>query len=265
MLLNRLLLNPEVRAVWGTTDGAALLAAYERVWQRKTILRQIYEKWYQEISTELRPGTIVEIGAGTGNFKRWLQARGRSCCTVDILPGRFVNVQADALCLPFRSTSMDNVVMIDALHHFARPSAFLAEATRILRPGGRLLLVEPYVSWWGAFVYRYLHHERVDFHFDENHPTTKEAWDGNAAIPQLVLAERNRNRLPLRVRQMRYRELLAYPLSGGFSYRSLLPGPVLLALHQLEQCRLLQNQFVSLRVFAVLERPRDDVSPTTID
>jgi hypothetical protein len=52
---------------------------------------------------------------------------------------------------------------------------------------------------------------------------------------------------------MEYGECLAYPLSGGFSYRPLLPVPVLLWLRKLEQTRLLRNRLVSLRVFAVLE------------
>jgi len=34
----------------------------------------------------------------------------------------------------------------------------------------------------------------------------------------------------------------------------LLPGPVLLALHRLEQARLFQNRTLSLRVIAVLEK-----------
>lgn len=245
------LLNPEVRPVWGTGDEARLLGAYEQVWDRKQILRQLYEAWYRQIFSELRPGTIVEVGAGTGNFKRWLTTQGRRCWTLDILPGKFVDVQADALRLPYRR--VDNIVMFDALHHFARPFGFLQSAAEVLPAGGRVLLVEPFVSWWGGFVYRYLHHERVDFGFEES-TAAKEAWDGNAAIPQLMLAPKNLSRLPLKLVRMEHMEFLAYPLCGGFSYRSLLPGAVLLGLHRLEQLRLFRNRFVSLRVFAVLEK-----------
>jgi SAM-dependent methyltransferase len=247
------LLNPEVKPVWGSGKDAQLLAAYEQVWNRKRILRQLYETWYRQIFTALQPGTIVEVGAGTGNFKRWLTTQGRRCCTLDILPGKFVDVQADALRLPFQAGRVTNIVMIDALHHFARPFGFLQHAAAVLPVGGRILLVEPFVSWWGGFVYRYLHHERVDFAFEET-TAPKDAWDGNAAIPQLCLAKKNRSRLPFKVVTLRHMEFLAYPLCGGFSYRSLLPWRVLLGLHQLEQCRLFQNRFVSLRLFAALEK-----------
>ena len=251
--MKKLLLNPEVRSVWQSGSGEQLLEAYEKVWERKRILRQIYETWYQQILGELQPGRIIEVGAGTGNFKRWLQVQGRSCWTLDILPGQSVDVQGDALDLPFRAGSVDNIVMIDALHHFMRPFAFLTRAATVLRPGGRLVLVEPFVSVWGWFVYKYLHHERVDFGFSET-DGTKDAWDGNAAIPQLVLDPQSRSRFPLRVVRIRYCEFLAYPLSGGFSYQSLLPGPVLSGLHALEKMRLFQNRLVSLRQVAVLEK-----------
>jgi len=148
---------------------------------------------------ELQPGSIIEVGAGTGNFKRWLKARGRACWTLDILPGKYVDVQADALQMPLAAGSVDNIVMVDALHHFARPLAFLKHAAEILRPRGRLLLIEPFVSVWGRLVYRYLHHERVDFDFEES-TASKEAWDGNAAIPRLTL-----NRVEQEVRDLRIR------------------------------------------------------------
>ena len=251
--LKRLLLNPEVRPLWGNGDEAQLLAAYERVWSRKIIVRQLYKTWYEKIAVDLQSGSIIEVGAGTGNFKRWLKARGRTCWTLDILPGRYVDVQADALQMPLAAGSVDNIVMVDALHHFARPLAFLKHAAEVLRPRGRLLLIEPFVSVWGRLVYRYLHHERVDFDFEES-TASKEAWDGNAAIPRLTLNRVEQEVRDLRIRRISYCEFLAYPLSGGFSYRSLLPGPVLLALHRLEQGRLFQNRVLSLRVIAVLEK-----------
>ena len=251
--MKRFLLNPEVLPVWEKGNEAALLAAYERVWDRKTILRRLYESWYERIVADLRPGAIVEVGAGTGNFKRWLYAKGRRVWTLDILRGKYVNVQADALRMPFRNGCVDNIVMIDALHHFARPLAFLQHAAQTLRAGGRIILVEPFVSAWGGFVYRYLHHERVDFDFEET-TAVKEAWDGNAAIPQLTLAKLEREPSTLRVIKTGYCEFLSYPLSGGFSYRSLLPEPVLMGLHRLERTRLFQNKLLSLRIVAVLEK-----------
>lgn len=252
MLMRNLWLNPEVKAIWGRGNEAQLLAAYEQVWERKRILREFYQGWYRQIAAQLRLGAVVEIGAGTGNFKRWLQPR--SCWTLDILPGKYVNVQANALDLPFRRESLDNIVMIDALHHLARPWAFLQKAAEVLRPAGRLIMFEPFVSVWGWWVYKFFHHETVDFRFEDS-MMEKGAWEGNAAIPKVVLAAKNRSRLPLRPVRIEYSECLAYPLSGGFSYRPLLPVAVLLGLQKLERLWLFRNRFLSLRVLATLEKP----------
>jgi SAM-dependent methyltransferase len=246
------LLNPELRCIWNNQDEAGLLAAYERIWNRKRVLRKLYETWYEMLFQELRPGKILEIGAGTGNFRRWIAARGQKCWTLDILAGNHVDVQADALHLPFLEGIFSNIVMIDVLHHMTSPFTFLINACHLLSQEGRILFVEPFVSAWGSFVYRYLHHESVDWRFEE-FEHAKRAWDGNAAIPRLVLSNNNRERLPLRVAKLQYCEFLSYPLSGGFSYRSLLPAPLLIGLHRLERNRLFQNRLLSLRVLAVLE------------
>lgn len=248
--MRSLLLNPEVRPLWGTTREEDLLAAYERVWDRKALLRAIYERWYRRIAAAMTPGPTIEVGAGTGNFRDWLGRR--DCWTLDILPGRHVDVRADALHLPFADHGLANLVLIDTLHHLAHPFDFLRQAARTLRPGGRVILVEPFVSLWGWFVWKFLHHEHVDFRRIQA-PEGKAAWEGNAAIPRWVLSRRNRGRLPLAVTAIEYGECLSYPLSGGFSYRSLLPGTALLWLRQFEHSPLFRNPWVSLRVFAVLE------------
>ena len=54
----------------------------------------------------------------------------------------------------------------------------------------------------------------------------------------------------LRLVERGYGDCLAMPLSG----RQCLPTPLLRAMHGLEQTRLVQNRWLALRVFAVLER-----------
>jgi demethylmenaquinone methyltransferase/2-methoxy-6-polyprenyl-1,4-benzoquinol methylase len=51
-------------------------------------------------------------------------------------------VRGDAGRLPVRDEAVDAVVVLDALHHLPDPDRALAEAERILRPGGVLVVRE---------------------------------------------------------------------------------------------------------------------------
>jgi SAM-dependent methyltransferase len=50
-------------------------------------------------------------------------------------------IRGEAGSLPLPSNSFDRVFCINAIHHFTDKFAFLAEAQRVLRPGGRILSV----------------------------------------------------------------------------------------------------------------------------
>jgi len=239
------LMNPEVKKAWGGPEEG-LLRAYRNVWERKEILRSLYEGWYRLIEEQLSPGFVLEIGGGTGNLREWMGQR-RRIISLDLLAGKNLNLRADAHQLPFKNESVPNIVLIDVLHHLERPYEFIDSVARVLKPNGRLILLEPYVSVWGYFIYKFVHHENVDFGWENKKPHGKKAWEGNAAIPQIVF----QSHLPLKQISLRYLDFLAYPLSGGFSYRSLLPSSWLSFWHNIEKkyC-LFKNRFVSLRILA---------------
>lgn len=54
---------------------------------------------------------------------------------------RFVRGSAEAL--PFEAASFDQVILRDLVHHLPEPESFVAEAHRVLAPGGRIDLLEP--------------------------------------------------------------------------------------------------------------------------
>jgi SAM-dependent methyltransferase len=58
-----------------------------------------------------------------------------------------VDVVADATALPFRSGALDRVGSNSVLEHIAYPHEVLAECHRVLRPGGVMVHVMPFV-WW---------------------------------------------------------------------------------------------------------------------
>ena len=250
MWLNQLLLNPEVRAVAGHGDEA-LLRAHQKVWERKDILRYYYETWYRRIDAALLSGTVVEIASGVGNFSKW--ARHRRIITTDILSGPNTMIIADAHSLPFSNDSISNFVMIDALHHCAKPMQVLAKVAECLKSGGRFVMLESYMSPWASIVFKF-HHEKPDYSYDIYNPLNRmlPVWQGNAAMSRLVF-DRPEN-LPLRIASINYLEFLSYPLCGGFTYRSLLPAPLLRGMHKFEIGPLFANRFLGLRMLAIMTK-----------
>jgi SAM-dependent methyltransferase len=90
---------------------------------------------------------LLEVGVGTGAVAAGLTELGRTVVGVDLslpmlavarerLPGRVA--AADALRLPVPTGAVVGVLLVHVLHLVAEIPATLAEAARVLRPGGTL-------------------------------------------------------------------------------------------------------------------------------
>lgn len=207
-------------------DSATPLQHFRAVWERKPVLRVIYDDFYDRIATACVPGATIEIGGGIGNLKHRL---GEVIAT-DIQFAPWLDAVADAQQLPFTSGSAANIVMIDVLHHLEFPTAFFREAQRVLRPGGRVIMVEPAITWGSSLFYRLLHREPVrmaaDIFGDGRPDPRRDPYDANQAIPTL-LATRDRDRFhglfpDLRIVRVDWFAFAAYALSGGFKSWSLI-------------------------------------------
>ncbi|MEA2281434.1 MAG: hypothetical protein QOK21_2041 [Solirubrobacteraceae bacterium] len=92
---------------------------------------------------------LLDVGGGTGNYGRALQDEGWDVLVLDRSPAMLARAaskgletrEADAQSLPLQDASADAVLMVSMLHHVDDPPRALAEARRVLRPGGRLALM----------------------------------------------------------------------------------------------------------------------------
>lgn len=102
-------------------------------------------------------GALLDIGTGTGRVLELLAPRVRQALGVDASRSMLALARsrlagpdyghcavrlADMYRLPLASASFDIVVMQMVLHHAEDPGLVLAEAARVLRPSGRLLLID---------------------------------------------------------------------------------------------------------------------------
>ncbi|MGD0836128.1 MAG: class I SAM-dependent methyltransferase [Polyangia bacterium] len=205
-------------------------ASHRRAWATNPALRLCYRDWYGLIRDNLPApdqGPWVEIGSGPG-FARELIPE---LMLTDIVAAPWHDRQVQAEALPFPAGSLGALVLFDVLHHLAAPPLFFAEAIRVLRPGGRIVLVEPYLSPVSHFIYRRYHEEPADLAVDPLAPARpsaegKDPFLANQAIPTVLFCRGQRFALAfpeLRVIRLRRLAGLAYPATGGLGRGPLLP------------------------------------------
>lgn len=108
-------------------------------WRRRTVR-----------ALDLAPGALVlDLACGTGDLCRDLAAGGLRPVGVDFSAGMLAAartdaplVRADALRLPLPDAAVDGVTCGFALRNFVSLEPFLAECARVLRPGGRVALLD---------------------------------------------------------------------------------------------------------------------------
>lgn len=147
---------------------------------------------------ELRPGErVLDLGAGPGFLAlRLAEAVGPSgaVCGVDISAPLLAHarqlaagrpqlswLRADATALPLPDASFDAAISTQVLEYVAEVDAALAELHRLLRPQGRLVVVD---TDWDSMVW--------DAPDRARHARVMAAWEAHAPHPRLprTLAER---------------------------------------------------------------------------
>ena len=201
-------------------DDPRLTEIRHNLLKQKKYLNRLYQDWYILIKENLGNlnSPIIELGSGAGFLEKLIP----QVVKTDIFLHPFIYLAVDGLKLPFSKNSLDALVLLDVFHHLQNVNEFLDEADRTLRIGGRIVMIEPWVSMWSKKAFSMVNHELMDaetksWQFNSTGPLS----GSNQALPWIVF---NRDREKFSSDYPRFQIIniqpmmpFRYILSGGLS------------------------------------------------
>ena len=225
-IIKSILAHPRIQD--SNIDAPGITLCHSQIIQEKSFLKKIYLEWYDSILRSMSgtiTGPVLELGSGGGFLKDVFP----DLITSEILRIPHVNIVLDGQYLPFTKAALSGIVMIDVFHHLPNANLFFSEASFCVKPGGRIVMIEPWTTSWSRRVYQYLHHEPFDPDSKEwGFPKTGPLSGANQALAWIVF-KRDRIKFEQEFPQWHIQEIklhmpFSYLLSGGVSSRALVPG-----------------------------------------
>lgn len=218
-------------------DSPKTIGVHKKIIKNKKLLHLLYRSFYQDlVRTTRHNGVSVELGSGGGFIKEIAP----QVITSDIVKGPGIDQVFSAEKTPYPDSSIDTYLMLNVFHHLKDPAKALSEMTRTLKKGGKIIMIEPWNSLWGRFIYTYFHHEDFDTQSGWKAQGKRRMTDANGALPWIIFVRDNkkfRKEFPrLQIRSIRPHTPVRYLVSGGLSGPQLLPTftyPILVLLEKL--------------------------------
>jgi len=201
-------------------DDPRLTVIRHSLLQQKKYLNRLYRDWYILIKENLgNPNSpVVELGSGAGFLEDLIPLVVKT----DIFFHLFIHLAIDGLNLPFAQNALDALILLDVFHHLQNVNEFLDEANRTLKIGGRIIMIEPWVSRWSKMAFSMIDHELMDadtksWQFNSTGPLS----GSNQALPWIVF-NRDREKFcsdypSLQIVKIQPMMPIRYILSGGLS------------------------------------------------
>ena len=216
----------------------------------------------------------AEVGCGQGFGKEVIHAK--QYLLTDFNDYAWLDVKnVNALDTPFEDNSFDFLIASNMIHHVPYPAVFFKEVSRILKPGGYLLVQDVNCSFLMRCM---LHLMRIEgYSYDKNlfddevaQSDTEDLWSGNNAVPNLLFDDTekfHRNIPDFRIVKKSFSECLTYLASGGVTAKTFylpLPSFALKTLGAID--RVLTNLFpqvFALQRQVVLQRKNEHQDQVT--
>ncbi len=215
-------------------DRATTLRNRARLSANKNLLfwyRELYRDQFDDLPNPAAL-SILEIGSGTSPLKQFLP----NVITSDVLDLDYLDIVFDCHEIDrldaVEDNTLDVITLTNVLHHLKSPILFLNRAATKLKAGGKVIATEPFFSVLSTPIFKYLHHEAIDFRISEpelGHVQGPLA-SANIALPWLIFfrrpewLQRLNDTFDLTAFSVRPFSALSYMATGGISHRLPVPG-----------------------------------------
>lgn len=238
--------------IMNSLDDSKTIDLHRKLIKQKLFLYKFYTNAYQEFKRSIKKlSPVIELGSGGGFIKEVIP----QTITSDLVNSSGVDKVFPAEKIPFKDKSVGAFLMLNVLHHIKNPEQALKELDRTLKNNGKIIMIEPYNSLFGIFIYKHFHHENFD---------SKAGWkitgkgrlsDANGVLPWIIFIRdraKFEKKFPnLKITQIKPHTPLLYLVSGGLSRWQLLPDFLYPLLERLEKIFSPLNN--ELGMFATIE------------
>lgn len=238
-------------------DDPKITEEHAKIIRKKVFLRNLYTDFYTIIKLSLgstEKKTIVELGSGGGFIKEIIP----NVITSDIMKIKTVDRTFSATKLPFKRDSIDALVMINVLHHIADTPLFFKQAQRCLKKNGKIIMIEPANTLWGRFIYKHFHYEPFIPEAAWKFRSTGPLSGANDALPWIIFF---RDRMifektfpSLRIKKVEPHTPFRWIISGGTTFKQLLPSATYAGIKKFENYLKPWNTFLGMFYTITLEK-----------
>ncbi len=230
-------------------------------WNHKPLLPMVYGKLYGLIAenlSNLSDKKIVELGSGLGNIRMTIP----DCLRTDLFSYPWIDQIENAYKLSFADETVSDLILSDVFHHLRYPGTALNELYRVLRKGGRVIMLEPCMSALGLIVYGLLHVEPIAVTKqiewlapDDWSPENIDYYAAQGNATRIFVGTKYRSQLKQwqTVKAIRL-SAISYAASGGYSKPQLYPTSAFSMIKKLEKVLDPIPALFATRLIVVLQK-----------
>lgn len=252
-----------------TIDTAERLHQHRLMLQQKPMLRAVFTEFHRAMMALDEQffgpvdGLRVELGAGVCPMRDTYA----DVLATDLVPEPHLDRVLDALAMDLQDSSVRTLYGQNCFHHFPRVELFFQEVTRVVAPGGGVILIEPYYGPMAAVLFKRLFTtEGFDKHAAGWDSMIQGPMSGaNQALSYIVFV-RDRQVFEQRFPQLALcyhaplHNYLGYLLSGGLNFRQLVPEALVGILKRCEQLLIPLSAYLALHWVIVVQRRPETAS-----